>query len=72
MGGLRVKKRTTKTAEELAALIQLGLGLPGARVVVKSQRTVGWTAEAISAPEHVQLNVEVIAANLRQWFDLKT
>ena len=62
-----------KTAKELAALIKAELAVQGAQVVVTADRTVGWTATitgTVAKSFIVQLKADVIAARLRQQFDL--
>lgn len=64
-------KRAAKTAEELASLIKTELG---ESVIVISNATVGWTAKVTGAPAKsliLQLTADVIAARLRQRFNLK-
>jgi hypothetical protein len=66
--------KETKTAEELAAIIKAELKVEGAGVVVTAEPTVGWTARVTGAAAKsfiVQLNSDVIAARLRQQFDLR-
>lgn len=66
--------RETKTAAELAALIKAELPVPGGDIIVTREATVGWTATVTGAPAKsfdVQLKADVIAARLRQQFDLR-
>jgi hypothetical protein len=67
--------REAKPANELAALIKAELAVQGTQVVVAADRTVGWTATVTGAAAKsfiVQLKADVIAARLRQQFDLQT
>jgi hypothetical protein len=66
--------KETRTAEELAGMIEAELAVASAHVVVTAEPTVGWTATVSGVRTKsfiVQLKADVIAARLRQQFDLQ-